>query len=383
MNEPSDFGLGPVETLATVIGCPPAEGHHTFWQSWRERIEAAPADLQPIESDADGPDPRDPTGTHTFESLTHTRIGATLSLPPRAADLTAGLVTLHGAPPGATLGQESERWSGFTDRGLAVLSIRVRGWPGSSSTAWHCGDDPDGSAWIEQGLYAQIAGPRPQDGAADWVVPLAVGDVICAVRALRSRIGTEKPIFLLGESLGGGLAVLAAAQLRAFEPVQRLVLGLPSLGGWEWRIERQAWGGLGQGVQRVLSQHERQPEALTEVTRRLGLADACRMGREVTCPALAKLALRDEVVPAPASAAVYNSLGVSAGEKWRFLVPYGHFDGGIANARRHALFERVVADFLDPGRTPGEAMAAWEDKLGEVGVSGGLRRAGSEESPGA
>ena len=50
-------------------------------------------------------------------------------------------------------------------------------------------------------------------------------------------------------------------------------------------------------------------------------------------------------------------------EKARFLTPFGHFDGGIADARRHALFDRFTTDFLDPSIKPCDAIAAWEHLL--------------------
>ena len=60
---------------------------------------------------------------------------------------------------------------------------------------------------------------------------------------------------------------------------------------------------------------------------------------------------------------MFNALGVDPGLKWRFVVPAGHAEVGLANARRHALFERCAAEFLDPDADPSAVMAEWEDRL--------------------
>jgi len=107
------------------------------------------------------------------------------------------------------------------------------------------------------------------------------------------------------------------------------------------------------------------PHHRDRVLGRLQLCDAAIHGRRIRVPTLAMLARRDEVVPAPSAAAVFNAIDADPGRKWRFVVPYGHFAGGIANARRHALFERAMVDFFDPSRSPIEAMTPWEPILHE------------------
>jgi cephalosporin-C deacetylase-like acetyl esterase len=76
------------------------------------------------------------------------------------------------------------------------------------------------------------------------------------------------------------------------------------------------------------------------------LFDAAHHAAGVTIPVLCKLAERDDVVPAPSAAAVFH--GLASPRKWSFVVPYGHFDGGLAAARRHVTFERLLARFLEP-----------------------------------
>ena len=76
------------------------------------------------------------------------------------------------------------------------------------------------------------------------------------------------------------------------------------------------------------------------------LFDAALHAPLVQCPSLVKLAERDDTVPAPSAAAVYNALG--SHDKRSFATPFGHYEGGIANARRHALFRRLEESFVDP-----------------------------------
>jgi len=64
------------------------------------------------------------------------------------------------------------------------------------------------------------------------------------------------------------------------------------------------------------------------------------------------------MVPAPAAASVFNALATDPARKWRHVVKYGHFDGGIADMRRHAAFEKLVVEFLDPAKEPEETMTA-------------------------
>jgi hypothetical protein len=83
----------------------------------------------------------------------------------------------------------------------------------------------------------------------------------------------------------------------------------------------------------------------------------------VRCPVLCKLAERDEIVPAPTAGAVFNGLRVDPGMKWRFVVPHGHAETGLANAAGTLEFERCMTDFLDPGIEPAAAMRGWGDRL--------------------
>ena len=94
---------------------------------------------------------------------------------------------------------------------------------------------------------------------------------------------------------------------------------------------------------------------------KLLLFDATLHARNVRCPVLSKLARIDDTVPAPSAAAIHNS--IASQRKWRFETKYGHYDGGISDLRRHALFERIHPRFADPAREPEEIMEEMEDKL--------------------
>jgi len=376
---PDDFGLSPVRTLARVADPTPARQHRAFWSSWFENLAASRPMLMVRRP---GDDESDPTATHEFISTGDVRIGCRL-VRPGSGPIHAGLVTVHGYHVAEALESDAQRWQPLADRGVAVLAIRVRGYPGSRRDV---GDltkpDHAGGGWITRGLAAGSSG---LDGDRAWIVPQAVADVANACRALRNALldrtennlhgitlgatpptgSDHPPLSLHGESLGGGLALIAAAMLSGKIPnaalIDRLVLGLPTFGDWPWRLEHaDAIGGTGREVAELLNRHRKLEGVVRE---RLRLADTVVHAERVRSPSLVKLASRDDVVPAPTQSAVFNTLGCDPGRRWRFITPFGHYDGGIANARRHALFERAATDFLDPSLTPERAMAPWEPLL--------------------
>lgn len=365
MIEPDDFGLPGVRTFAHVGDPAPGPDHSVFWNRWY----AAVTSEQPAIRRRVTEDPSDPTATHEFDSAGGVRIGGRLVLPPGGAPVRAGLVVVHGTSP-RQCAVEDARWARVAARGVMVFAIRLRGFPGSQRET---GDlrTPDalGAGWIGRGFDA--ASPD------EWVVPHAVADVFQACRVLRNwmlrRCGegvnaepapTDHPaVFLYGESLGGGLAVMAAAQLAGRLPrahfIDRLALGLPSLGDWRWRLNHRG-AGTGADVEKILTHHAARRDELID---RLRLCDAVVHAAKVRRPSLVKLAARDDVVPAPSAAAVFNAIDADPARKWRFIVPYGHIDGGVTNARRHAMFERCLADYFDPERRPIDLMEAWEPVL--------------------
>lgn len=357
MIEPTDYGLSPVATLAHVTTTGPSPVHSAFWGRWRKAFEGVTPELR-IRGTSER-DPTDPTATHEFEGIGSVRIGCALWEPPRGVPVLAGLVTLHGYSCGEVLAAEEARWARLVGRGLAVLAIRVRGFPGSSVETGPLARAECG--WVGQGLMEAAA--RGDDPLGEWVLPRAVMDGAHACVAMSARL-RGGPVFLNGDSFGGGLAVLVAAQLAGRVEIARLSIGWPSLGDWSWRLSRAGETGgpasLGGQVARLLSGAGPASEA---VARLLKLADATVHAPRVRGAVLGKLAVRDEAVPAPTAAAVFNALGADPGRKWRFVVPYGHFDGGLRPARRIALHERAREDFLDPARPVEDSMKMWEPVL--------------------
>ena len=357
MLAPDDYGMNWLATLAHTASGGRVPSHGVFWQDWVRRVSGHRAVLEHL-SESD--DPSDPTATHSFEGMHHASIGCRLERPSRPR---GGVVVLHGYQDPPSLAESVERRTPLVDRGLAVLAIRIRGYAGSRAGAGDLTAAPYG--WICQGL--RPIGDRC-DEAGEWVLADAVADVLYAVAALRRQLPPGSPVSLIGQSFGGGLAVMAAAQSAAIERtypevrLSRLALGVPTFGDWPWRLSHTHLRSPGSGgeLMRYIASHGGND---TGFRRTLGLFDAAIHARMVRQPTICKLALRDDVVPAPSQSAVYNALGAAPGEKARFVTPFGHFDGGIADARRHALFDRFTTDFLDPTHSPGEVIAAWSDCL--------------------
>ncbi len=325
--------MSAAETLEHRADTTPPEGFDKFWSEFREAIASHKSFLRGS-VDAE-------SNRVTIESLRHVRIVGQLTMPGDAKPVRGGVVASHGYDvPTTDLSADSEPWNG---RGLATLRIRVRGYPPSVE------DMPDlRGAWI----------PHNIDSPEAWILRGAVGDVVQAYRCLRAKLGPDLPISIHGESFGGGLAVIAAAQLAAMnDPPARLVLGLPTFGDWRWRAGRYCNGSGGQ-INRIIETKRQDGGRFIE---QLRLFDTAIHGTAITCPVLCKLAIQDDVVPAPSAAAVFNAIGSPL--KWRFIVRYGHFDGGIADLRRHALYERISVEFLDLDRTPEEVIAAHRAEL--------------------
>ncbi len=340
MGAPDDFGLDGVATLGRVGHATPPPGFTQFFSRWPGSTPAA----TPLVADDPAIDPAAAGAagvTHVVHSFDGVRLGVRLV---EGGTVDAVVVRLHGyaVPPGAPLAADAD------PPGLASCIVRIRGYPGSQADTGDLTRTPGG--------FATLHAADP----ASWSIAAAVGDVVAVYGALRARYGDAVPVWLEGESFGGGLAVVASSVLGARHRVGRLVLGLPSLGDWPWRLDHPAASGIGGEIAALLAQRPEDAEAITAAH---ALYDAVEHARRVYAPVLCKLALRDEVVPAPTAAAIFNALASDPGSKWRFLVACGHCESDMANARRHALFCRVARDFLDPARDPRIAMAAWEPRL--------------------
>ena len=366
MIEPDDYGFTDVQTFAHIGDPTPSPDHGVFWKRWFARL----VEQSPVLETRSVADDSDPSATHEFISNNDVRIGCTLVLPANNQPVRASLVTVHGYANPGPLKDASKRWQPVADTGVAVLIVRLRGYPGSQIGI---GDqttlDQLGAGWVARGF----AGKNPED----WIVPNAIADVCNACRVMRNALlkrDAQTPIhvdehidhpgiYLHGKSLGGGIATIAAAQLigklTGESIIDRLAIALPSLGAWNWRLAHQH-SGTTEHIGKVLTHHQDRCE---ELINRLRLCDAVVHGKKVRVPTLGMLAHKDDVSPAPSASAVFNSIDADPGRKWRYTVPYGHFDGGIANARRHALFERTMLDFFNPAQSPIESMTPWEPML--------------------
>ena len=349
MNEPRDYGLDAHRTLAFVVDPTPPPGFVQHWTHWQSVVWADAPTLLSIRDALPTHDAarlEEHGVTHVFQSMGDVTIGTRLTLP--EGEVRGVVITTHGyGCPDVPLNDHNP----FTERGLAFLQVRVRGYPGSHLSTGHLSVIEDG--YITRGLL-------DEDTTRHWTLSGAVADLVNAFRAVRARFGAATPISIHGESFGGGLAVIAASQIIGRDHVERLALGVPTFGAWAWRFAQPVTIGAGAELaiyRRANPEHRERIDAL------LHLHDAVIHARRVVCPTICKLALLDEVVPAPSAAAIFNALGSDPGRKWRYVTRYGHFDGGMADLRRHALYESMVADFFDVRQRPRAIMQAWQDRL--------------------
>ncbi|MDX2115053.1 MAG: acetylxylan esterase [Planctomycetota bacterium] len=347
MHEPESYGLSETQTLMQVADPTPPPGFAQFWSEWTARVWTQDPHFEPVaDSGLSAIDAGAAGLTHTFRSLKDVRVGCRIAAPPDGAAPRAVVITSHGygMDPRTPL-TDPHIWD---PAAIAVVQIRFRGYPGSQMDTGDLTAQPGG--YIAIGLHSRT----------DWILNLALADIVNAVRAARRMFGERTPVMLHGESFGGGVAVLAASVLSGRIPVARLAMGLPSLGWWRWRLERPALAGIGLDVRRAIEAARGMESDLMETLR---LFDAVVHARRILAPALCKVAMRDDVVPAPTAAAIYNALGTAPGMKWRFVTRYGHHDGGLSDLRRHVLFERLAGLFLDPAQDVAALMHRWETLL--------------------
>ena len=177
MIEPEAYGFNDVQTFAHIGDPSPAPDHSVFWKHWYARF----IEDQPNLSVRSVTDDSDPTATHEFISSDGVRIGCRLVLPEDGKPVKASLVTAHGYHHALLLGDSIKRWQRIADSGVAVLIVRLRGYPGSQIGI---GDQttPDelGAGWIARGF----AGKAHED----WILPKAVADVCNACRVMRNAL---------------------------------------------------------------------------------------------------------------------------------------------------------------------------------------------------
>lgn len=362
MIEPDDYGLNWEETLSSVSHASRSRLHGAFWQQWHRALDDREPEFRDIGTDDD---PSDATATHVFEGDSSVPIGCRIQYPDEAP--RAIVILLHGYDDPPSLAESIDRCP--VAPGVALIALRVRGFAGSRARV---GDLKAGElGWITSGLAEPV-----EHGASltEWVLSHAVADLLLCVRAARTLLGRDLPVFLKGESFGGGLATIAAARSCAMackhpdQLINRVVIGLPTFGDWRWRLERVHPNTLGAGgeVKRFLLASGEAAEGMMNL---LDLFDAALHAEHMECPALFKVAVKDEVVPAPTQSAIYNAIGTPPGLKGRFVTRFGHFDGGLTDLRRHAMFERIARDYLDPAQEPMDVLAKWEDVM-----TNGVRR---------
>lgn len=356
-----------VRTFAHIGDPVPAPDHAPFWKHWYEKlIEHSPALVR-----RETPDPSDRGATHEFDSMDAVTIGCRLVLPPSSTPVRASLVTVHGDHIPDPLEVNARRWQRVADRGIAVLLIRLRGYPGSQTVAGNLTANDDAQpAWITRGFTAETHD--------EWILPKAAADVCNACRVMRNLLlqrDTDTPIcvdaaiehpgvYLHGASLGGGLAVISAAQLigklRGESIVDRMAIATPSLGDWATRFDHPT--GTAVHLKRVIDQH---PDRFDELMARLKLCDAIVHGRKVRVPTFAMLARHDGVVAPQCAAGVFNAIDADPGRKWRFIIEHGHHEGDTTHTRRIALYTMALCDFFDPGSAPIASMKRWEPLMHE------------------
>ncbi len=351
-----------VRTFAHIGDPVPAPDHSVFWKHWYAKLVAhTPALVR-----RQRPDPSDTGATHEFDSMDAATIGARLVLPRDDKPLRASLVSVHGDHIPDPLEVNARRWQRVADEGIAVLLVRLRGYPGSQSTTGDLTRNERGEHdWISRGFDAE-----EHD---DWILPKGIADVCNACRAMRNALlhrdtdtdfnvdeSIEHPgVYLHGSSLGAGIAVISAAQLigklTGESIVDRLAIATPSLGDWPRRFDHPT--GTALSLKRVIDSN---PDRYDELMARLKLCDAIVHGRKVRVPTYAMLARRDDIVAPECAAAVFNAIDADPGRKWRFLIDRGHSDGDRENTRRIALYARSLCDFFDPHSTPIRSMSRWE-----------------------
>jgi acylglycerol lipase len=261
----------------------------------------------------------------------------------RAEKSAAAVLLLHGAfDYSAAFDEIGPR---LARRGFTALAIDQRGF-GTTASRGH---------W---------AGPERM-----------VADAAEAAHFLLGRIPAHTPLYVLGESMGGAVAIHAAAG-RTFPQLQGLVLAAPSalasafrqrLLGWTAAVAR-ALAGDAELVFERLSGWDLTPAAAIRligdplVIRRVrpdllsGMADlaftSLQQAKNVCQPALVMVGARDEILRRSCILQLFNNLG---GEKtWRVVPEAPHL---LLHWRRSSEVLREVARWMSD-RTPATSAAS-------------------------
>lgn len=342
--------------LAHVGDPTPPSGFLQFWSGLAERLWGPTCTFQELTQRTAAEREGGAKGiTHTVTSCDSVRVGVRI-IPPASGKPRGVVITLHGYSVDPELAFPAT--SAWVNHGLTTIALRVRGYPGSRfDTGDLCSDN--------RGYAGQHL-----DHPFKWNIAGAVTDVVATFRAAREMFGDAMPISLHGDSFGGGLATIAASAISMRDGLYRLAIGVPTLGHWTWRLKQEPTpGSLGHQVKRAM---EARPDQHDTMLQTLRLYDAVVHARRVTCPVVCKLAIRDPIVPPMSAAAIFNALASGPGLKWRYSVEYGHTPATNpetrADVRRHAEYEMLIGEFLDPAEYPQEIMRRWEARLGERNV---------------
>jgi len=264
--------------------------------------------------------------------------------------------------------------------GVAVYVIDQRGF----------GEAPHPGYW---------AGAEAMAGDALTLARLARAD-----QAARGR--PDLPVYLLGESMGGAVAMLAAArqdedqQLRD-PPVSGLILSAPAVWGRDWMPAHQRAGlwlgvrlfpwlplnpsGLGiRPTDNIQALRELSRDPLFRKTPRVDLVhglvdlmDAAQAAAPgLTLPILVLYGDRDEVVPRPPTCALLERLPTDP-RRWRVVL----VEGGYHMLFRDLDGDRVIADIAAWARDPEAPLPSGDERDPAAAGETGLRQFCGQDGP--
>lgn len=205
-------------------------------------------------------------------------------------------------------------------------------------------------------LNAGIGAPTPADGHVlhgirsvdDYVLGRCAIDLWHAASALRV-LHAGVPLYLVGESFGGGIGAMALPWDDRFVGATLIV---PSFGQYDLRL-RLPCEGSGERVRAYVARH---PSA-REVLRFFDASTAATFARR---PVRVEVALRDRHVPPPGQFAVANAIGAAPEAELELDVqPYGHREyPGLAAVRERAFaatgahIDRVLSSLVPQKEIP-------------------------------
>ena len=232
-----------------------------------------------------------------------------------------------------------------------------------------------GAWWVERGIatyaYDQRGfGEAPHRGR--WAGSETLSDDLVALAGLIRERHPERPLYILGESMGGAVAMVAFAENPAFQ-VDGAILSAPAVwarstmpGYQRVALEVVAhlvpWGYLtGEGVRIQASDNIEMLRALgrdpliikrTRVDAVYGLTDlmdqALTSSGRVTMPVLLLYGERDEVIPANPTFQAWNDLPPEANGYQRFALYQDGWHMLLRDLEAEVVLDDVAAWIADP-----------------------------------